>query len=246
MFGGHGCQCQTSPTHHNSARNRNEARLVPRVTREQFGAKPSDVFRFTFDLEHVRLDIVDSGALTTNVEGALRSNPRSLLAINAGFFGLTGAPEGLSLADGRTWSALSPSASGGVLTVHRGRAHLYATEEFTASPGMEFGIQCRPRLVVDRQVNIRSESGQRAERNALCIKNAGRELTVYITRTDDIAGMSGPTLLELAQLMNREGCDDALNLDGGPSASAAWPTQQGVRTLSPRAPVRQFIVVSPR
>ncbi len=43
----------------------------------------------------------------------------------------------------------------------------------------------------------------------------------------------GPTLLELATQLQASGCEEALNLDGGPSTAARWPTGH----LPPRGPL---------
>ena len=53
----------------------------------------------------------------------------------------------------------------------------------------------------------------------------------------------GPTLFELATSLAGDGCEEALNLDGGPSTG--WASDiDGVRAFrSPRAPVRNGVIV---
>ncbi|MEM1418286.1 MAG: phosphodiester glycosidase family protein, partial [Myxococcota bacterium] len=52
----------------------------------------------------------------------------------------------------------------------------------------------------------------------------------------------GPTLLELARELAAAGCEQALNLDGGPSTGLVTAT----RTDLPRGPVRHVVVIAPR
>ena len=156
-----------------------------------------------------------------------------------------GRPDGLSLAHGREESPLRRDLSGGVLSVARGMARLHESETFSPPPGTEFAVQCRPRLVVDGRVNIRSDDGRRADRTVLCVRDGGATLELYVARTDHPTGMGGPTLFVLATELLRRGCEQALNLDGGPSTGVAWrQSETEVRLLRPRGPVRQAIRVT--
>lgn len=199
--------------------------------------------RWSFPLRGTRLDLVDLG-MTGPLDAPLRDSAGSLL-FNAGFFTADGRPDGLSMARGREESPLRRELSGGVLTIGPGGAQLHASETFELPGGTRFAVQCRPRLVVDGQVNIRRDDGRRADRTALCIRDDGARLDLYIARTDHPTGMGGPTLFALAGELQRRGCRSALNLDGGPSTGVAWrQSQTELRVLRPRGPVRQGVLVT--
>jgi uncharacterized protein YigE (DUF2233 family) len=164
------------------------------------------------------------------------------LVVNAGFFDPEGRPVGLSVSGGHVLSPASKTMSGGVLRVDDGIGSLAATESFELTQPMPvFAVQCRPRLVVDSRVNMRGDDGVRAERTALCLRDGGRTLDVVLARPP--RGAPAPTLYELATSLAALGCENALNLDGGPSTGAAVRTAAGVELLAPRAGVRQAIAV---
>lgn len=180
----------------------------------------------------------------TSVDRALR-NTHALLVVNAGFFHRDGAPAGLTVARGREITPFDPRLVGGVLTVSGSQAELHATEGFVSAPGLDFALQSKPRLVVDREINT-SDDRHRADRTALCLRDEGRRLDVYVARSDIRDGRGGPTLRAFARTLAALGCHHALNLDGGPSTSAAWRDGARVRVLPPREPIRQVIVVRAR
>ena len=92
-------------------------------------------------------------------------------------------------------------------------------------------------------MNIRSDDGNRADRTALCLRDGGRTLDVVVARTNDAAGRDGPTLYRFARALARRGCQQALNLDGGPSTGVAWRDGEQVRFLPPRSPVRHAVAI---
>jgi hypothetical protein len=81
-----------------------------------------------------------------------------------------------------------------------------------------------PLLVQNRQIVLDGESEKfhssfikgKAIRSAICTTNTGSSVIAAVHHR---AGGAGPTLAEHAQLMQRMGCVDALNLDGGSSTS---------------------------
>jgi len=197
--------------------------------------------RWTFALASLRIEVADLG-FTQTLDAALRQK-RAVLAVNAGFFDMAGEPEGLVVVRGRTLSRLAPRLGGGVMTIDEaGRPSLHAAEEFVLAPGTDFAVQCRPRLIVNGQVNIRSDDGKRADRTALCLRDGGSSLQVIVARTDHPNGGGGPTLRAFAERLLHHGCEDALNLDGGPSTGAAFWQDGEVRMLPPRGPVRQALL----
>jgi uncharacterized protein YigE (DUF2233 family) len=189
----------------------------------------------------VRVTIEDM-AMSTKLDELLASASAELV-VNGGFFDADGGALGLAISEGKASSSFSPTMSGGVLWIHQGAAHLSATEEYTPGPA-DFAIQCRPRLVVSGGVNIRSDDGLRAARTAVCLRGAGQtiEFVAALPRGDS----EGPTLRELASELVELGCEQALNLDGGPSTGWASRVDGGVTAINPRAPVRHAVVVRRR
>lgn len=201
--------------------------------------------RWSFALRDVSLSIEDVG-MSRDLGGVLARTAAELV-VNAGFFDERGQPIGLALSGGKTLSPPSRSLSGGVLTIADDVGVQTASESFTLpEPAPAFGIQCRPRLVVAGKRNIRKDDGKRAERTALCLRDEGRTLDVVLARADDERPL--PTLYELADELVAAGCEEALNLDGGPSTGAAHRAEAGAppEILPPRGPVRQAVVVRRR
>jgi hypothetical protein len=99
-------------------------------------------------------------------------------------------------------------------------------------------------VVDSRTVDIRGEI-RTADRTALCIRDAGRTLDVYVARSGHPRANGGPTLGLFARALQRAGCEQALNLDGGSSTGAAWREGRRRVALPPRGAMRQIIVVRP-
>jgi exopolysaccharide biosynthesis protein len=93
--------------------------------------------------------------------------------------------------------------------------------EFNPYPNI---IGAGPLLVQNRQIVLDAKAEkfsdafirEKAIRSAICTTANG---TVIIASTHNRAGGAGPTLAEHAQLMQKMGCVNALNLDGGSSTS---------------------------
>jgi hypothetical protein len=182
---------------------------------------------------------LEDAAMTSRFD-AILTRAGAAAVTNGGFFGVDGRPEGLAVSRGKRLSGFSPEMSGGVLWIRDGVAHLTATEDYEAS-APELAIQCRPRLVVASRVNIKRDDGKRARRTALCVREAGRVLEIDIAMNDE-----EPTLFELATELAASGCEEALNLDGGPSTGFAFRTDGGIASAPSRGPVRHAIVVRAR
>jgi exopolysaccharide biosynthesis protein len=69
-----------------------------------------------------------------------------------------------------------------------------------------------------RQLIPKLKQQGRAARTAACVRDGGRTLELYLTEPRDL----GPSLSELAHFLLEQGCEHALNLDGGPSTAAAY------------------------
>ncbi len=196
--------------------------------------------RASFELGSVDLAVEDVNMGKNFGEVLTRTGAE--LVVNGGFFGERAEPLGLVVSGGKKMSVFSIYMSGGVLFVQGDTGHLTATEEWRGPPA-DFAIQCRPRLVVASHANIRSDDGKRAARTALCLRNGGRTLE-FILALGEKNG--GPTLFELGAELARDGCEEALNLDGGPSTGWASRNDGGVDVAPPQAGVRHAIVVRRR
>jgi hypothetical protein len=194
--------------------------------------------RASFELSNARLTIEDV-RMSTKLDEVLARTGADLV-VNGGFFDPNGHPIGLAVSEGKVLSQFSPGMSGGVLWLRDGVAHLTATEDYRTGP-VDFAVQCRPRLVVGSRVNIRSDDGHRAPRTAICIRSSGRSLEFDSASGD--GDDLGPTLKELASELADLGCEEALNLDGGPSTGWAAREDGGLSFDPPRAPVRHAVVV---
>jgi uncharacterized protein YigE (DUF2233 family) len=199
---------------------------------------------WSFALERYELRIEDAG-MTTALDSVLTRTGADLV-VNGGFFDPEGKPVGLAVSDGAVLSRLGKSLSGGVLTSDGLHAELFAAEGFVLPDGGTFAIQCRPRLVVQRSANVKSDDGKRAERTALCTRAAGRIVDVVVVRGSDDGESPGPSLFALAHHLAAAGCESALNLDGGPSTGVAWREGEQVKLLAPRGPVRHVIAFHER
>ncbi len=209
-----------------------------RVERRWDG-EPYRLHRWTLPLERTRVEVVDVGmrrGLGRWVRGG------AALVINGGFYGTDRRPEGLVVEGGDEVSPYLARIGGGVVALSSGRASQHDAEAPLQLPApLDFAIQCRPRLVVAGANNIARRLPATAARTALCIRDGGRSLDVYLARRDPSRGRAGPTLHTLGALLAREGCEEALNLDGGPSTGAAWRARRGVRQLAPRRGIRHAL-----
>jgi uncharacterized protein YigE (DUF2233 family) len=143
-------------------------------------------------------------------------------AINGGFFEPGYVPSGLNIAGGVVLSPLMRRGGSGVLVVHDDVARLVSFDEAKALSGVDFAIQCGPRLIeTDGSLGIASETPPRARRTALCIRDGGKTLDLVVATRRD--AYTGPSLRTFAEWLKEgmppgdTGCEAALNLDGGPS-----------------------------
>lgn len=197
------------------------------------------VVRGTVHLRDVSLRIVDM-QMGRDLLGTAKSLG-AVLAVNGGFFDPEMRPLGLARSEGRVLSKYTKTP-GGVLVVQDGRGALFDAEAFEPSPST-FAIQCLPRLVVDRQTNLHRETGKRAERTALCLKQNGEVLeAVYVRGTSKA---EHPTLLEFAEYLLALGCENALNLDGGPSSGIVTRSGEVLTYENPMGVIRHAIVALP-
>jgi uncharacterized protein YigE (DUF2233 family) len=194
---------------------------------------------FSFRVADVEVTIED--AHMSIAFDDVRGKTDADVVINGGFFDEDSRPLGLAISRGRSLSPFSRTMSGGVFALDDSRATLTATEDVDGGVAANFAVQCRPRLVVDGKVNIKSDDGKRAARTALCARENGAVVDVVVAR-DRADRTYGPSLLALAQHLVAAGCDSALNLDGGPSTGVAWRDASGGHVERPAAGVRHAFV----
>jgi hypothetical protein len=199
----------------------------------------------TWPFAVARYDVhIEDAEMTTALDAVLERSGGEL-AVNGGFFDPAGKPLGLAVSEGAVLSRLAKAMSGGVVTWDGERARLWESESFTMPEGTRFAIQCKPRLVVGGAPNVRSDDGQRSERTALCLRDGGKSVDVVIVH-GEAGEAGGPSLFALGRFLARRGCDDALNLDGGPSTGIAWREDGHVNQLAPRRGVRHAVVFKRR
>jgi hypothetical protein len=220
-------------------------RLVPRVLhRQSVRGRSFRLLRWRVPLDRMALDLTEIDRRETMADALRRT--RGTLAVNGAFFDERGATMGLAVAGGEVRGEVSPVIGGGVMVVRNGRASLHWSEGFSLPEGVEFAVQAKPVLVMGGQIVRLRRGVQPADRTALCIRDGGRTVDVYVARSTHPRARGGPTLRAFARALLDAGCDDALNLDGGRSTGAAW--REGSRTvvLAARAVIHQLVIVRPR
>ncbi|MFO0598052.1 MAG: phosphodiester glycosidase family protein [Myxococcaceae bacterium] len=183
----------------------------------------------------VELSKVSLGASTPGerrtVVSELGKRHRAQLAINADFFSyLDYSTEGLAVGDGAPWPRTQDDAAHGVLAFGDGRVELKpASELVTFEPWMRGAVSGKPDLLrggVVQPVAGDSRCGARHPRTAVGLTADGSQLVLVVVEGRS-ALSEGLTCDELAGLMKSLGASDALNLDGGGSATL-WLQGQGV------------------
>lgn len=174
--------------------------------------------RFRLPLTGLQVSVVDLGyqrPLATALGDAD-------LVVNGGYWGWLDERKrtlvGLLVSAGKQLSPLREALTGGVLTLHGGRATILQSRGYSLPKNADLALQCRPRLIVDRGVSTGLNKSALAQRTAACVREGGTTLDIYVTDPEE----EGATLDSLARWLIREGCDNALNLDGGPSSAAAF------------------------
>jgi len=209
----------------------------------------------------VRVDLgrvaLEPRAVPNQRLGELASDPSLALAVNAGYFESDGAPSGLLAGPSVRFGNANRRGGSGIVVVRAGRAALVPyTSSFSLDPSAELAVQSGPRLLeADGRAGIRSDDGQRAPRTVLCVAEGGRRLDLVLlwTRGDSTRG---PGLLALsralrAPLVASDGrrCEQALNLDGGPSTGFVYGSSVAERPAPehpPLGPVPWALVVRAR
>ena len=162
----------------------------------------------------------------------------AILALNGGQF-REGTPWGWIVRDGVEQQPPGTGALAMALVVDNGAVRLLRPDEIAAARGtVQHAIQSYPALVVDgvMPTQLRTpgqgvDLAHRDSRLAIGIDRDGRMLVV-LTRFRGVGGVGGtlplgPTIPELASLMQRLGAVRALGLDGGISSQLALRAPSG-------------------
>ena len=175
------------------------------------------VHRFRLPVARLRAEVIDL-RYSLPLSEALGDAD---LVVNGGFWGWHKAQRrviGLLASKGQLLSPLRAALDGGVLLLHAGLASIVSAHKYRERQAVELAVQCRPRLLQAGKIIPDLNAHSRAPRTAVCVRAAGRTLDVYVTEPADV----GPSLQELGLWLAADGCEHALNLDGGPSTAAAF------------------------
>jgi len=227
---------------------------VSRLTGLELDGVPQDGVLVRVDLARM---LVEPRAVPGRDLAALGDDPSLLLAVNAGYFEANGAPTGLLAREDVAYGVAGRRGGTGVLVVRERRATLVPfTAAFELRGPAELAVQAGPRLVeADGRPGIRTDDGQRAPRTVLCLGEGGRRIDlVLVWRASN--PLEGPGLFALSRALSKpllapdpRRCEQALNLDGGPSTGLVLRrdlrARDAVRHL-PLGPVPWALAVRPR
>lgn len=162
------------------------------------------------------------GALKKHLE---RQGKSVQMLMNAGIYSENLTPAGLWVEEGRELKALNvQKGSGnfhmepnGVFSIENGEAFIRTTHDYRKSRAKpQFAVQSGPMLVINGAINPRfkPENGHGYKRNAVCVTGLGELWFVMTTHYQK----RWPNLYELASALQRQGCENALYLDGSISS----------------------------
>jgi len=204
------------------------------------------IHAFKIDLKHYRLSLV----LGKEYEGQFASAQnltlasKGLLGINGGFFSPDMQSLGLRISDGEQLARLKQTPWWGIFMINNGVAKIVSMDHYHPDEGIDFAVQCGPRLLVDGQIPNKLRPGI-SNRSVLAIRRDGQ---VIIAATQN-AYLSTE---EMAQVLQRSeekaglACWQALNLDGGSSTQLYAKINQFQLSLPSFMPVADVVVVLPR
>ena len=179
------------------------------------------VHRFRLPTAGLRAEVVDLQYRTPLADALGDAD----LVVNGGYWGFAQNARrvliGLVHADGRELSPLRRGLDGGVLMLSGGLASIHPSRGYQKPSSVDLAVQCSPRLVAGRSVIPKLKEQGRAARTGACVRDAGKTLELYLTEPRDL----GPSLSDFAQFLLAQGCEHALNLDGGPSTAAGYREQ---------------------
>ena len=209
-----------------------------------FEAQPDDSdgfsgHAFSVDLDVADLRLVPAGgpAARRPVADIVASSP-AVVAINASFFDVDGKAMGLAVDDGRVMAS-AKRRTWGALVINDRNARIVLGADIVDDRANRLVVQGIPRLVVGGRVQALKP--QVAERTAVCAKG-GTVVLVVTTKVE-----TTPFARFLADPLDQGGlgCQDALNLDGGPSTQLVVRLPALTLSVSGGWGVPNALVVSP-
>ncbi|AAO91566.2 phosphodiester glycosidase family protein [Coxiella burnetii] len=159
----------------------------------------------------------------------------TVLAINGGFFTPNLEPLGLRISDNKVLSSLKRISWWGIFMIKNNRAAITSPQNYRYSPEINFAIQAGPRLIIDGR--IPQLRGGSAQRSALGVTPTG-DIIIAITDNNLLL-----TATQLAILLQKLGCSNALNLDGGTSSQLFVHTNNFSLQIPSLRPVADLILV---
>jgi hypothetical protein len=187
------------------------------------------VHRFRLPMHKLHVEVVDLH-YERLVADALEDGA---VVVNGGYWGFGNNQRrvlvGLLNNAGKELSPLRAGLDGGVLVLDHGKAKITASRGYAGPSAPDLALQCSPRLLSDRTIVPKLNADRRAARTAVCVRDAGATLDVYLTDPAQL----GPSLYDFASWLLAQGCEHALNLDGGPSTAAAYREDGRVVKLGP-------------
>ncbi len=151
------------------------------------------------------------------IDHIVRSLPQ-VVAVNGSFFDEKKHPMGAVVDEGRPVQS-TRIKPWGAFVIHDGVARIISGKELDPGAYPDLVVQGQPRLVKDGKTS--SFKPQRAERTAVCLRASDKEGDGY--RAVTLVTTGAVELKALAAFLARPaargglGCEQALNLDGGPS-----------------------------
>jgi len=168
------------------------------------------------ELDKFQVRILDSRAFGMNRMEIkeLAKKSQALAAINGGFFFPDSKPIGLLIVDGYEVNPLR-KADWGIFLIQDNQARIIHTREFRAAKNITQALQVGPRLVVKgRELRMKK---QVARRSALGI-TPKKQVILLNTEDTEVLAQDLARIFYLPESQGGLECQDAISLDGGPSA----------------------------
>lgn len=199
----------------------------------------SSVYAFRIDpnLFELRLVSAKSLGLKTTYVNEFVKKSGALLAVNGGFFSTDKEELGLRIQNGKILKPLRNISWWGVFYIKNKIPKISSMQNFQLQNNIEFAIQAGPRLLVNNQ-HLKLSPGKDL-RSALCIDTQNQ---IIIAVTNNLPLSTN----QFASVLQKFGCTDALNLDGGNSAQVYANTKKLHLDIESYRQVADAVGVFPR
>ncbi len=192
-----------------------------RMTSEAYGI---EIDAWRFDQERFGMGVVLQKSLQGSSAKDLRKTSGAALVVNGGFFEIDSerrlAPTGFVVSGGGRAGGYQPAGGSALLYSSGGRIGIDWSRNWETLGALDEAVQAGPMVVDPGGKNgVKANDFNRANRTAVCLSGS-RVIAVVAT--------GGLSLFELGEILaasERDGgfeCERAINLDGGPSAQAAF------------------------